>query len=37
MRSYSGTRFKIKGHEFRIINDDTAQAVVNDPRFIERA
>ena len=37
MPSYSGTRFKIKGHEFRIINDDTAQAVVSDPRFIERA
>ena len=37
MRSYSGTRFKIKGQEFRILNDDTVQAVIADPRLIERA
>lgn len=36
-RSYSGTRFKIKGTEFRILNDDTVQAVIADPRLIERA
>lgn len=36
-RSYSGTRFKIKGQEYRLINDDTVEAVVNDPRGIERA
>lgn len=36
-RSYSGTRFKIKGQEFRLINDDTVNAVVADPRLIERA
>ena len=36
-RSYSGTRFKVKGQEFRILNDDTVQAVVADPRLIERA
>jgi co-chaperonin GroES (HSP10) len=36
-RSYSGTRFKIGGHEFRLINDDTVEAVVDDPRGIERA
>ena len=29
-RSYSGTRFKVMGKEFRIINDDTVEAVVED-------
>jgi co-chaperonin GroES (HSP10) len=36
-RSYSGTRFKIDGQEYRLINDDTVEAVVDDPRKIERA
>lgn len=36
-RSYSGTRFKIQGKEFRLINDDTVEAVVDDPRGYERA
>tara|TARA_R110000803_G_scaffold67290_1_gene128976 strand:+ start:6827 stop:7195 length:369 start_codon:yes stop_codon:yes gene_type:complete len=36
-RSYSGTRFKISGQEFRLINDDTVEATVSDPRSIERA
>jgi co-chaperonin GroES (HSP10) len=36
-RSYSGTRFKIEGQEFRIINDDTVEAVAEDPRVIARA
>lgn len=36
-RSYSGTRFKIHGKEFRIINDDTVEAVVDDPRGYTRA
>lgn len=36
-RSYSGTRFKIGGKEFRIINDDTVEAVVDDPRGYTRA
>lgn len=36
MRAYSGTRFKIKDQEFRIINDDTVEAVVADPREITR-
>jgi chaperonin GroES len=36
-RSYSGTRFKVRGSEFRIINDDTVEAVVSDPREFERA
>ena len=36
-RAYSGTRIKIFGNEFRIINDDTVEAVVDDPRGYERA
>lgn len=36
-RAYSGTRFKIHGREFRLINDDTVEAVVQDPRGITRA
>lgn len=36
-KSYSGVRFKMKGQEFRLINDDTVEAVVEDPRIIERA
>lgn len=36
-RSYSGTRLKVCGQEFRLINDDTVEAVVDDPRGIERA
>lgn len=36
-RSYSGTRLKIDGQEFRLINDDTVEAVIEDPRGIERA
>jgi len=36
-RSYSGTRFKVHGSEFRIINDDTVEAVVEDPRGYSRA
>lgn len=36
-RSYSGTRFKIAGKEFRLINDDTVEAVVDDPREYTRA
>jgi len=36
-RSYSGTRFKVRGQEFRLINDDTVEAVVTDPSGVERA
>ncbi len=36
-RAFSGTRLKVHGKEFRIINDDTVEAVVEDPRGIERA
>jgi len=34
MRSYSGTRFTVHGREFRLINDDTVEAVVEDPRGV---
>lgn len=36
-RPYSGTRVVIHNREFRIINDDTVEAVVEDPRGIRRA
>ena len=35
-RAYSGTRIRIHGKEFRIINDDNVEAVVDDPRGIEK-
>ena len=34
MRSYTGTRFLVHGKEFRLINDDSVEAVVEDPRGI---
>ena len=37
VRPNSGTRLKIHGREFRIINDDSVEAVVEDPRGITRA
>jgi co-chaperonin GroES (HSP10) len=37
VRTYSGTRFKIYGKEFRLLNDDQIDAVVEDPRGISRA
>ena len=37
VRAYSGTRFKIYGKEFRLLNDDQIDAVVDDPRGISRA
>lgn len=40
MRAYSGTRFKISTpegeQEFRLIDDDSVEAVVADPRAIAR-
>lgn len=36
-RAYAGTRFKIHGREFRLINDDSVEAVIEDPRGITRA
>ena len=35
-RPNSGTRLKIHGREFRIINDDSVEGVVEDPRGIRR-
>ena len=37
VRPNTGTRIKIHGKEFRIINDDSVEAVVQDPRGIKRA
>ena len=37
VRTYSGTRVKIFGKEFRVINDDQVDCVVDDPRGITRA
>lgn len=36
VRPNTGTRMKIHGQEFRIINDDSVEAVVQDPRGITR-
>lgn len=35
-RPHAGSRVKIHGREFRIINDDSVEAVVEDPRGISR-
>jgi co-chaperonin GroES (HSP10) len=35
-RPNTGTRLKIHGREFRLINDDVVEAVVDDPRGISR-
>lgn len=37
VRPNSGTRLKIHGREFRLINDDSVEAVVQDPRGVMRA
>jgi hypothetical protein len=37
VRANTGTRLKIHGREFRLINDDSIEAVVEDPRGISRA
>jgi len=37
VRTYSGTRFKIFGKEFRLLNDDQIDAIVDDPRGVTRA
>lgn len=36
VRPNTGTRMKIHGTEWRIINDDSVEAVVEDPRGIQR-
>jgi len=37
VRPNTGTRIKIHGREFRLINDDSVEGVVQDPRGISRA
>lgn len=37
VRPHAGTRVKIHGRDFRIINDDSVEGVVEDPRGISRA
>jgi co-chaperonin GroES (HSP10) len=37
VRPHAGTRVKIHGREFRIINDDAIEGTVEDPRGIKRA
>lgn len=37
VRAYTGTRILIHGTEWRILNDDSVDAVVADPRGIRRA
>jgi len=37
VRPNAGSRLLIHGREFRMINDDTVEAVVQDPRGIKRA
>ena len=36
-RANTGTRFKIGDTEFRLMNDDSVEAVVPDPRAVARA
>lgn len=36
VRPYSGSRLVIHGREFRVINDDSVEGVVDDPRGIRR-
>jgi co-chaperonin GroES (HSP10) len=36
-RANTGTRFKIDGKEYRLMNDDSIEAVVADPRGLTRA
>ena len=35
-RANTGTRFKVNGQELRLINDDSVEAVVEDPSAITR-
>lgn len=35
-RPHTGTRFKVAGKEFRLINDDSIEAVVPNPNLISR-
>lgn len=35
-RANTGTRIKVNGQEYRLMNDDSIEAVVSDPRGIQR-
>lgn len=35
VRPHSGTRLKVDGQEFRLLNDDSIEAIVDDPRGLE--
>lgn len=36
-RANTGTRFRVNGVEYRLMNDDSIEAVVSDPRGVTRA
>ena len=36
-RANTGTRFKVQGKEYRLMNDDSIEAVVSDPRGVTKA
>jgi co-chaperonin GroES (HSP10) len=36
-RAYAGTRFRVFGREFRLINDDQVDGTIEDPRGVSRA
>jgi co-chaperonin GroES (HSP10) len=36
-RANTGTRFKVGRQEYRLMNDDSIEAVVDDPRAVSRA
>ena len=36
-RANTGTRFKVGGVDYRLMNDDSIEAVVSDPRGVSRA
>jgi len=36
-RANTGTRFRVAGVEYRLMNDDSIEAVVDDPRGVSRA
>lgn len=36
-RANTGTRFRVNGVEYRLMNDDSIEAVVDDPRGVSRA
>jgi len=36
-RANTGTRFNVRGAEYRLMNDDSIEAIVKDPRGVARA